>query len=236
MMGEGNLGNGASGRNKNFVKSDNQDDTKAITGAGMGVAQITPAMTPSKFSHASVPQGEIRAFAPAPATPSANPAGATQESAATVAAGAHRAIETVARLAEIQANRGVTSGDAVSFGVKIGGENLTVRVEMRGGEVRTQFSTDSAELREAIASQWSSLAGGSSDRSYHFSEPVFTTSDGQTTTGGDSGGSRQTESEVQSFAAGFGPAGDELGEADPEPVDFAAAAIPAGSLHLQAFA
>ena len=69
----------------------------------------------------------------------------------------------------------VRSASASGFG----SENLTVRVEMREGEVRTQFSSDSPELRAAVATQWSGLSEGAPDRNYHFSAPVYTTTDGR---------------------------------------------------------
>ena len=62
----------------------------------------------------------------------------------------------------------------VNLGFKIGGENLSVRVEMHGNEVHTQFSTDSSELRVALSGEWQGFNPGSGSRDLKFADPVFT--------------------------------------------------------------
>jgi hypothetical protein len=77
---------------------------------------------------------------------------------------------------------------------------LTVRVELHEGTVLTTFRTDSAELRQALASEWRQSAPSDfvtdPDRSLRIAEPVFAPASGSTGfTGTATGGhanSRQT--------------------------------------------
>lgn len=71
---------------------------------------------------------------------------------------------------------------------------LAVRVELRDGAVHTTFRTDSADLRQALATQWRVAAPASfttaPDRAVRVADPVFTTASGSpdasgTSTGGD---------------------------------------------------
>jgi hypothetical protein len=152
------------------------------------------------------------------------PGSADPGSAEPAAVAAAHAVETIARIADAQAGRSGT-GDAVSFGFKFGTENLTVRVEMRQGEVRTQFLTDSPELRAAIQSQWAGLSDQGGTRSYHFSAAEFQSADGRPS-GADAdarGGSRQPAAPFEgssprlSRTEGPGPGGDAPAPAEQTP-------------------
>src|SRR5207249_1368878 len=90
------------------------------------------------------------------------------------AVAAHRAVDAVLMAAE----RFVT-GDrhAVHLQFSVGGTDLSVRVELRGEEVRTTFRTDSPELRNALAHEWESASSGSPDHSVRLSSPVFSSND-----------------------------------------------------------
>jgi hypothetical protein len=148
---------------------------------------------------------------------------------------ARHAIETITRIADAQAGQS-ESTDVVSFGFKFGSDNLTVRVEMRQGEVRTQFSTDSADLRLAIATEWPGLSEGSTGRNYHFSSPQFTHADGLgSDTGSGPGGDRQPSSARD--PGPNHPSGARSAAADRElEPDTRAAAIPATARHLHTVA
>jgi hypothetical protein len=69
---------------------------------------------------------------------------------------------------------------------------LAVRVEFRDGAVHTTFRTDSADLRQALASQWREAApavfAAAPDRSVRVADPVFTTASGSLDTTGTSTG------------------------------------------------
>lgn len=142
------------------------------------------------------------------------------------AATAREAVETVVKLAEAQSARTETGARAVTLGFKFGQERLAVRVEMSGGEVHTRFSTDSAELRAAISSEWQSLAAGSSERAFHFSDPVF-----HSPGGSGEGASRQPFSAARAGRGPADPDGDPAGEPDA-----ATPAILPTSVRLHAFA
>jgi hypothetical protein len=71
---------------------------------------------------------------------------------------AHRAVETIMNVVDAQ-RHGSANASSVNLHFKFGGDDLAVRVQMRGGEVLTQFLTDSAELRSAIATEWQIMAG-----------------------------------------------------------------------------
>lgn len=55
---------------------------------------------------------------------------------------------------------------------------LTVRVDLRGDELRTTFRTDSDELRAALGREWQGFAAGLANeaRGHRVAEPVFTAS------------------------------------------------------------
>ncbi|MGH7995160.1 MAG: hypothetical protein ACREFX_02295, partial [Opitutaceae bacterium] len=68
-----------------------------------------------------------------------------------------------------------SGASGATLGFKFGDQHLSVRVDLQGGQVRTEFRTDSADLRDALAAQWGALsspdaAGG---RSYSFAPPQF---------------------------------------------------------------
>jgi hypothetical protein len=87
---------------------------------------------------------------------------------------AHRAVEAVLSATERFAARDQHS---VNLQFSVGGSDLNVRVELRGNEVHTTFRTDSADLRNALASEWRAVAQSSNeDRPVRLATPVFTAS------------------------------------------------------------
>ncbi len=89
------------------------------------------------------------------------------------ASAAHRAVETVTQVVESQAASRLQPVPSVQLRFKVGGEDLAVRVELRNGEVRTEFKTDNAELRAALAQEWRAVTGRA-DSAVRFLEPVIT--------------------------------------------------------------
>ena len=121
-------------------------------------------------------------------------AGSTSTGTETNSAGttAREAVDAIVKLAEAQATQTEAGSHAVNLGFKFGQERLSVRVEMSEGEVRTQFTTDSADLRAAINGEWQTFTAGSPERASHFADPVFTATGGTATdTGAGGGASRQ---------------------------------------------
>jgi hypothetical protein len=86
---------------------------------------------------------------------------------------AERAVATVTSLAEAQFTASMQRAGSVQLRLKFGGEDLAVRVEMRGGQVHTDFRTDSPALREAIAAEWQAVAAASPAHLQRFLDPVF---------------------------------------------------------------
>jgi len=67
------------------------------------------------------------------------------------------------------------SGESqVQLDVPVGdGESVKVRLNLRAGELRSTFITDSAELREALQKAWPDFAQTSRDRGFRFGDPSF---------------------------------------------------------------
>lgn len=96
---------------------------------------------------------------------------------------AERAVATVSNLVDTQFNASMQKSGSVQLRLKFGGEDLSVRVELRGGAVHTDFRTDSPELRAALNREWQAVASQSSESLRRFVEPVFSPSSSH---GGDS--------------------------------------------------
>ena len=114
-------------------------------------------------------------------------------SAAQMSHVARRAVESV-----LNASEQVVAGDqrSVRLQFTVGGEELAVRVEMRGDTVHTTFRTDSPELRSALAHEWQSVSAQSGGRTQRLADPVFASSSSGNGQGmsSDSGAAHQRES------------------------------------------
>lgn len=153
---------------KNFLSAAKPSVTPTRGEAGIGVAELPPAMLPSHPAplatvHAAVPVAALVEKLPAPDVPVL-----TQ---ATVSV-AQRAVETVTQVVESQAASRLQPVPSVQLRFKVGGEELAVRVEMRDGEVRTEFRTDNAELRSALAQEWRAVTGRA-EGAVRFLEPII---------------------------------------------------------------
>ena len=122
---------------------------------------------------------------------------------------AQQAVDAVMKVADAQATSASSNGQVVNLGFDFGDDHLSVRVEMKNGEVHARFTSSSPELREAVATQWSSSMNSGSDnqgqRSFHFANPEFvsTGSDGNSGNSGASfsfqGGNAGNEQSSPSF-------------------------------------
>ncbi len=99
---------------------------------------------------------------------------------------AERAVATVTGLAEAQFSASMQKSGSVQLKLKFGGEDLSVRVELRGGTVHTDFRTDSAELRAALTREMQAVAGESPDQLRRYAEPVFSPATASSSSSGDS--------------------------------------------------
>jgi len=120
----------------------------------------------------------------APATPPAAPITPTLAPVL-----AQRAVETVLNVVDAQQVTSSQSG-TVKLDFTFGGEALAVHVQMKGGEVHTEFRTNSPELRSALSSEWQAAAGHRDADGLKLAEPVFSSGNGGSST---SGGSSNTE-------------------------------------------
>lgn len=156
---------------------------------------------------------------------------------------AHRAVAAVDKVVDILTLSHLQQAPAVQIRLKLGNEDLSIRVAMRGNTVETQIRTTSSELCSAIAHQWAMVRAESSDRSLLYLEPEFLASHQPSAEGrpggfGQSGHSPQREARpdesevfgavVRSYPYGQGAA------AEPAPEEGAREA--ATSQHLSAVA
>jgi hypothetical protein len=86
---------------------------------------------------------------------------------------AERAVDTVTSLVETQFSASMQKSGSVQLRLRFGGEDLSVRVEIRDGAVHTDFRTNSAELRSALSREWQAVAEQSPEQMARYLEPVF---------------------------------------------------------------
>lgn len=159
-------------KDKTFLSAMEKRVTSAPSDLGTDVAKPSSAMsvpnyfdrptTAAVLEHAPVsvaPVATVESFAPAAPLIASDATGA-----------AHRAVDAVLTAAER-----FSSGDrhSVNLQFSVGGADLSVRVELLAGEVRTVFRTDSPELRAALAREWRAESNGAADRSLRLADPVF---------------------------------------------------------------
>lgn len=177
-----NEGKQNSASEKTFLNVDKQAQKQSDQDAGIGVARPSADMPASFTAHRyerdqqvfpaddSMRDVALTAMrSHADSTVQIPQDGARHSSDAALA---HRAVQTVLNVVEAQQDRPSNSG-VVNLHFKFGGENLAVRVQLRGSEVFTQFRTDSAELRAALAAQWRSGALPVGETGVRMAEPVF---------------------------------------------------------------
>lgn len=179
---------------KSFVASDQKGVTQYDPTLGIDVAKTAPTMPAgSTYAHSSAPDPTTAlgtASSPTAARPEASPLPEQLNLVST----AHRAVEAVLDVTDRFTNRDQHS---VNLQFSVAGADLSVRVELRGGEVRTTFRTDSADLRTALSNEWQTVTSQSTgDRSVRLAPPVFTGS-GQSASpfSGDAGQRQQPNSQ-----------------------------------------
>jgi hypothetical protein len=192
---------GKSGKDRNFLDTEGELVTKAKRGAGIDSALADDTMPATFTSHrltiepmafSGNPVGRnITAAIPMPAPVDSKTLSQTDNSVSTPAL-AHRAVETVLNVVESQADSSGL-GHTVNLHFNFAGDNLSVRVQLRGGEVQTRFLTDSTDLRSSLATEWRALSGRSSLSGLRLADPVFASS----SSGGSGTGSQGQQSNSQ---------------------------------------
>lgn len=166
---------------KNFLNAKPERVKSDKTDAGIDVAQTATDMAEIFTAHRYTSDqpvfpgaGTVREMMAAsmPSQAATSPAESTPVVAVPESALAHRAVETILNVVDAQRSR-EAEAPVVNLHFKFAGEDLAVRVQLRGGEVHTQFRTDSSELRAALANEWRAVAGQGSESGVRLIEPVF---------------------------------------------------------------
>jgi hypothetical protein len=161
----------------NFLTPDNKQVKTDLAADGITVAKPGSTMnSPTEATRATSPSealGDISAHGQfTVAWPAAERAQAP--AAASVEKNfAERAVATVSNLVDTQFTASMQKSGSVQLRLKFGSEDLSVRVELRGGAVHTDFRTDSPELRAALNREWQAVANQSSHSLRAFVDPVF---------------------------------------------------------------
>jgi hypothetical protein len=167
--------------NKHSFNINGEQVTNPADPIGTSIAFPTPAMTSSATAQALF-------AAPASSAQALSTPGGESAPPVVALASASEAVESVLQIGDLQAAQAQATQASVSLHFTVGGENLSVRVGLQEGQVHTQFSTDSNDLRVALAHEWGAL-GSTSTGSVRFAEPVFTSGNrGEPKAGGDLAG------------------------------------------------
>ena len=138
----------------------------------------------------------------APAAAAAGQTPATPDAASTTPVVAQRAVETVLGLIDTQIRQADQNAGTVNLNFKFGHEDLAVRVQMRGGEIHTQFRTDSLELRAALAIQWRTVTASAPTAQSRLADPEFVPATASSGSGFQSSAQNQNSSQQQTSQQG----------------------------------
>jgi hypothetical protein len=233
----GGSGNAVSrGPDKKILSSDSKQVTDHNDPVGTGVAKVSPAM-PTASQTERQPNALVATAPASGVAASQENAPANPQAASAQPSVAQRAVEAALSAAEIFNSGGQ---NAVNLQFSMGNADLSLRVELRNGEVHTTFQTDSADLRSNLAHEWQS-ASPSSGGNLRLAEPIFTSSSaGSLATAGENApqqrggqGPADTQQHAPTGAGSSAAIAAAQSEGDsqaPLPVSLAT------SLHLQAFA
>jgi hypothetical protein len=193
-----------------------------------------PTTAPSERAPAPTPTPQVASVgtastgADAPSTPA--------ETVTTTGA----AVQAALTAAELLA--GSNAAKTVNLQFNVGDADLSLRVQLLNGQVHATFSTDSAQLRSALASEWHSVTNTGTGNA-HLATPVFTgsgagfSSGGGSLSSGDSAPRQGGRQAPEDFSASF-EIPSSAGRASAAAVALPAAApvALASSQHLQTFA
>jgi hypothetical protein len=240
---------------KQFLSAQDEGVKPASSSAGIRVAQKATDMpqlanNPRRFTSSSMPEpvpvrSALVEFLPAAATAPTATVATPEQTAAARESVAHRAVETVLALVDSQRNQ-PGQGGLVNLNFKFGQDDLSVRVQLRGGEIRTQFRTDSPELRAVLASEWRSASPAAGSGALRLTEPEFVPASASTSSGfggfaqGQPGSQQNAQQQAQTPAALLFPELRGLRRGAPAEAEVLPAAVSAAyspqSVHLTAVA
>jgi hypothetical protein len=175
---------GKAGKDRNFLDTDGQSVAKAKHSTGIDSALGGDTMPATFTSHrltvepaafSGSPVGRNIAAAVSMPAPVDSKTLSQADSSVPAPTLAHRAVETVLNVVESQADRSGLD-HTVNLHFNFAGDNLSVRVQLRGGEVQTRFLTDSNDLRSSLATEWRALSGRSGLSGLRLADPVFASS------------------------------------------------------------
>jgi hypothetical protein len=233
----GSSPNGVSrGPDKKILSADNKTVTDRDDSVGTGVAKVNPAM-PTAAQTDRQPSALAATVQASGAAVSPQNAPAEPQAAASQAGVAQRAVEAALSAAEIF-NAG--GHKAVNLQFSMGNTDLSLRVELRNGEVHTTFRTDSADLRSDLAHEWQSANPGSGG-SLRLAEPIFTSSGSANLAASGENASHQRGNQApadtpQQASASAGPSTSQASAPSEADTQVQSPISLATSLHLQAFA
>lgn len=149
---------------KKILSVDERQVTKPTERLGIGAAKPAPAMSNYTSNHSVTVPATVsplagRASEVSSAAPSDLPA----------ASHAERAVATVLATTE---RLSATGQSSVHLKFAVGDADLSVKIELRGGEVHTVFRTDSGDLRSALSVAWQSVDADAS-RGMRLADPVI---------------------------------------------------------------
>jgi hypothetical protein len=183
---------GQMGSEKKSLPVVHQKDDATPSKVGISSAPVASAMPAQTADRSSPATGtDLFRALPAQEVGSVAPAATAQE--ASPNARAAQAVETVVALVDAQTGRAQGASSAVKINFNINGDDLAVRIEVSNGAVRTQFHTDSPELRAALATQWQAAAPSVSGKALSFQQPTFSGAPGNSdsASSADGGASRR---------------------------------------------
>lgn len=219
------------GADKKILSSYGKQVTEQDDSVGIAVAKVDPVMPSSTLTERQ-PSALVAAVPASAVAPSSNPAPGDAQQAAPQGV-AQRAVEAALSAAEVFNSGG---HQAVNLQFSVGNADLSLRVELKNGEIHTTFRTDSADLRSDLAKEWQSA--GPTSGSLRLAEPVFTSSGAPASAAGDSA-SQQRGGQGRADTAQTAPrAANTTTQASTSQVA-STARMPSAlstSLHLQAFA
>jgi hypothetical protein len=227
---------GAKGQDKKILPADSKPVTESNEAVGIAVAKVAPVMPTAAPTER--PPSAIVAPVPVLAVSSSS----SQASGTTQGAVSQQGIAQNAVDAAISAAESLSTGNqqAVNMQFSVGNADLSLRVELKNGEIHTTFRTDSADLRLDLQHEWQSANPGSGTGSVRLAEPIFTSSgNASSSAAGEFAQQRGGQGRPDSSPSTSGNPG--LGSHSPASAQEAEAParMPAShstSLHLQAFA
>ena len=197
---------------KHILTVEGKGDGIAKAKAGIAVAEGPASMFAPSYNrnHAAAlfaePSAMLRSafvdMLSAPVAAAAGQTASTPDTASATPVVAQRAVETVLGLIDTQIRQADQNAGTVNLNFKFGHEDLSVRVQMRGGEIHTQFRTDSPELRAALATQWRTVTASAPTTQSRLADPEIVPATASTVSGFQTSAQNQNSFQQQASQQG----------------------------------